>query len=242
MKPCVVWNVATSVMMSWCPTGRDSGPLRGASSLGPAFCLFWISWWWKVREKARVKVCGTPAASPYSCFWVCCSCSGSPLHALRDWAEGVTRAQGDGLGFLSPDSMRSHLEMMENWQDNVCMLPSVTIKGQRGKNKRRRRLGGGPKQSQTLEPCQMSLLSVRKEGPHYWARAWLSPARCVIPSAVAAWPKNTRSDLLLTSWLILDELLNFLTCTGKIKALPYKVVLSTWQVLWAVCLHCTTVN
>lgn len=26
-----VWNAATSVMMSWCPTGRDSGPLQGAS-------------------------------------------------------------------------------------------------------------------------------------------------------------------------------------------------------------------
>lgn len=43
MKPCVVWKVAMSVMMSWWPTGRDSGPLRGPSSLGPTFCLFWIS-------------------------------------------------------------------------------------------------------------------------------------------------------------------------------------------------------
>lgn len=229
----------------WChgvPQVETLGPFEGHRHSGPPSAYSEFPGGEKSGRKPELKSAAHSAASPYSCFWVCCSCSGSPLHALRDWAEGVTRAQGDGLGFLSPDSMRSHLQMMENWQDNVCMLPSVTIKGQRGKNKRRRRLGGGPKQSQTLEPCQMSLLFVRKEGPHYWARAWLSPARCVIPSAVAAWPKNTRSDLLLTSWLILDELLNFLTCTGKIKALPYKVVLSTWQVLWAVCLHCTTVN
>lgn len=39
MKPCVVWKVAMSVMMSWCPTGRDSGPRRGESSTTPLFCL-----------------------------------------------------------------------------------------------------------------------------------------------------------------------------------------------------------
>ncbi|KAG9276124.1 collagen alpha-6(VI) chain isoform X1, partial [Astyanax mexicanus] len=31
--------VAMSVMMSWWPTGSDSGPLRGASSVEPLFCL-----------------------------------------------------------------------------------------------------------------------------------------------------------------------------------------------------------
>lgn len=44
MKPWVVWKVAMSVMMSWWPTGRDSGPLRGASSIAPLFCLLWISY------------------------------------------------------------------------------------------------------------------------------------------------------------------------------------------------------
>lgn len=43
MKPCVVWKVAMSVMMSWCPTGTDSGPRRGESSTTPLFCLLWIS-------------------------------------------------------------------------------------------------------------------------------------------------------------------------------------------------------
>lgn len=43
MKPCVVWKVAMSVMMSWCPTGSDSGPRRGESSTTPLFCLLWIS-------------------------------------------------------------------------------------------------------------------------------------------------------------------------------------------------------
>lgn len=45
IKPWVVWNVAISVMMSWWPTGRDSGPRRGVSSVDPLFCLLWISWW-----------------------------------------------------------------------------------------------------------------------------------------------------------------------------------------------------
>lgn len=44
MNPCVVWKVAMSVMMSWCPTGSDSGPRRGESSAAPLFCLLWISW------------------------------------------------------------------------------------------------------------------------------------------------------------------------------------------------------
>lgn len=39
MKPWVVWKVAMSVIMSWWPTGKDSGPRRGASSVAPAFCL-----------------------------------------------------------------------------------------------------------------------------------------------------------------------------------------------------------
>merc|ERR1719357_1843243 len=43
MKPWVVWKVAMSVMMSWCPTGRDSGPRRGEFSATPLFCLLWIS-------------------------------------------------------------------------------------------------------------------------------------------------------------------------------------------------------
>lgn len=43
MKPCVVWKVPTSVMMSWCPTGSESGPRRGESSAAPLFCLLWIS-------------------------------------------------------------------------------------------------------------------------------------------------------------------------------------------------------
>lgn len=55
MKPCVVWKVATSVMISWWPTGRDSGPLRGPSSLGPTFCLFWISCVVVKSKKATVK-------------------------------------------------------------------------------------------------------------------------------------------------------------------------------------------
>lgn len=45
INPWVVWKVAMSVIMSWCPTGKDSGPLRGVSSVGPTFCLFWISCW-----------------------------------------------------------------------------------------------------------------------------------------------------------------------------------------------------
>lgn len=45
IKPWVVWKVAISVMMSWWPTGRDSGPRRGVSSVDPLFCLLWISWW-----------------------------------------------------------------------------------------------------------------------------------------------------------------------------------------------------
>lgn len=51
MKPWVVWKVAMSVMMSWWPTGRDSGPRRGVSSVDPLFCLLWISWWGYGRQE-----------------------------------------------------------------------------------------------------------------------------------------------------------------------------------------------
>lgn len=60
MKPWVVWKVAMSVMMSWCPTGRDSGPLRGVSSLGPTFCLFWISCLVGRSQKQRPEVKPAP--------------------------------------------------------------------------------------------------------------------------------------------------------------------------------------
>ena len=71
MKPCVVWNVATSVMMSWWPTGRDSGPFRGASSLGPTFCLFWISCLVvkSQGESQKLKAVAHSTACPSSCFW-----------------------------------------------------------------------------------------------------------------------------------------------------------------------------
>lgn len=62
IKPCVVWKVAMSVIMSWCPAGSDSGPLRGASSLGPTVCLLWISYklkWTSIKLDVEGNICKT---------------------------------------------------------------------------------------------------------------------------------------------------------------------------------------
>ena len=75
MRPCVVWNMATSAMRWWWPAGRNSGPLPEPSSLGPTFCLFWIFCVVVRSHGESHKLTSVAYSASYSCpfitGWIC---------------------------------------------------------------------------------------------------------------------------------------------------------------------------